>query len=68
MDFRLDAGAFWWAAMVTKKPSMENKLSCVVDSLSGLIRTALADGPIDFVDQRWCDHTGLSADEVRGRG
>nr|WP_158926779.1 PAS domain S-box protein [Acidisphaera sp. S103] len=47
---------------------MENERSDVVDLLPGLIWTALADGRIDFVNRRWCDYTGLGADDVRGRG
>ena len=44
------------------------ELNRVVDALPGLVWTALPDGDIDFVNQRWCDYTGLDADEARGRG
>jgi PAS domain S-box-containing protein len=47
---------------------MENELRRVVDALPGLVWTALADGQVDFVNQRWCDYTGLNVDEARGRG
>src|SRR5580700_2715577 len=47
---------------------MENDLSLVVDSLPGLIWTALPDGHIDFLNQRWCEYTGLSVAEAYGRG
>jgi PAS domain S-box-containing protein len=47
---------------------MENQLSRVVDALPGLVWTALSDGHIDFVSQRWGEYTGLSVDEARGRG
>ncbi len=47
---------------------MANELGGLVDFLPGLIWTALADGEVDFVNQRWCDYTGLSADDVSGRG
>ena len=47
---------------------MENELSCVVDALPGLVWTALPDGHIDCLNQRWCQYTDLSADEASGRG
>jgi PAS domain S-box-containing protein len=47
---------------------MENELSRVVDALPGLVWTAPPDGHIDFVNQRWCEYTGLSVDEAYGRG
>jgi PAS domain S-box-containing protein len=46
---------------------MENQLSRVVDALPGLVWTALPDGHIDFLNQRWCEYTGLSVDEAYGR-
>ena len=47
---------------------MENELHRVVDALPGLVWTALPDGHIDFLNQRWCADTGLSVDEAYGRG
>jgi PAS domain S-box-containing protein len=47
---------------------MENQLSQVVDALPGLVWTALPDGRIDFLNQRWCEYTGLSVDEAYGWG
>ena len=47
---------------------MENDLSLVVDSLPGLVWTALPDGHVDFLNQRWCEYTGLSVAEARGEG
>jgi PAS domain S-box-containing protein len=40
-----------------------NDLSRVVDALPGLVWTALPDGRIDFINQRWSEYTGLSIDE-----
>ena len=45
-----------------------NDLSRVVDALPGLVWTALPNGHIDFVNQRWCEYTGLGADDVLGLG
>ena len=47
---------------------MVNDLSLVVDSLPGLVWTALPDGRVDFLNQRWCEYTGLSVAEARGEG
>ena len=47
---------------------MEIQLSRIVDALPGLVWTALPDGHIDFLNQRWCEYTGLSLDEARGCG
>jgi PAS domain S-box-containing protein len=47
---------------------MENELSGVVDALPGLIWTARPDGQFDFFNQRWCQYTGLGAEEAYGHG
>ena len=47
---------------------MEVDLRRVVDALPGMVWTALSDGQIDFVNQRWCEYTGLSVEEACGRG
>jgi PAS domain S-box-containing protein len=47
---------------------MENELSRVVDVLPGLVWTALPDGRVDFINQYWCQCTGLSVDEGYGSG
>ena len=47
---------------------MESELSRVVDSLPGLVWTARPSGEADFVNQRWCEYTGLTVDEAYGRG
>src|SRR5580692_7201714 len=47
---------------------MENDLTLVVDALPGLVWTTLADGRIDFFNQRWYQYTGLGVDEAFGAG
>src|SRR5262245_34282013 len=51
-----------------ERTEVQNELSGFVDALPGLVWTALPDGHIDFVNQRWCEYTGLSIDEAYGRG
>ena len=45
---------------------MESQLSQVVDALPGLVWTAQPDGEVDFVNQRWREYTGISADDAAG--
>jgi PAS domain S-box-containing protein len=47
---------------------MESELRRVVDALPGLVWTARPDGHIDYLNQRWCEYTGLSVEEAYGRG
>jgi PAS domain S-box-containing protein len=46
--------------------AMENELSRVVDTLPGLVWTALPDGRINFLNQRWCEYSGLGVEETLG--
>jgi PAS domain S-box-containing protein len=54
--------------MVTKRAAMESELDRIVDALPGLVWTAFPDGHIDYLNQRWCEYTGLGVEESRGRG
>ena len=47
---------------------MESDLSRLVNALPGLVWTALPDGHIDFLNERWCEYTGLSLDDSIGSG
>jgi PAS domain S-box-containing protein len=47
---------------------MQSEHSRVLDALPGLVWTALPDGQIDFVNQRWCEYTGRTLEETRGWG
>jgi PAS domain S-box-containing protein len=47
---------------------MEDDLSRVLNALPVLVWTALLGGQIDFLNQRWCEYTGLSLEEACGRG
>ena len=39
-----------------------------IDTIPGLVWTALPDGYVDFLNRRWCDYTGLSLEEASGWG
>ncbi len=47
---------------------MQDEFRCVVNSLPGLVWTSLPDGYVDFLNQDWCDYTGLSLEEACGWG
>ena len=47
---------------------MDNRLRRVVDTLPGLVWTALPDGQVDFLNQHWCEYTGLSVAKGYGSG
>jgi len=47
---------------------MKDDLRLVVDTLPGLVWTALSGGEIDFLNQGWCEYTGLTTGELSGGG
>ncbi len=47
---------------------MENELNRVVNAIPGLVWSAAPDGNVDFLNQRWCDYTGLSLERGLGTG
>src|SRR5471030_2209843 len=51
-----------------KGAGVKSELIRVVDTLPGSVWTALPDGHVDFLNQRWCQYTGLSVEEGCGQG
>src|SRR5262249_18549372 len=51
-----------------ERTDMDNALSRIVETLPGLVWTALPDGRIDFLNHRWCAYTGLCREEACGWG
>jgi PAS domain S-box-containing protein len=47
---------------------MENELRRVVDAIPGFVWSAAPDGSVDFLNQRWCDYTGVSFEDAHGSG
>jgi PAS domain S-box-containing protein len=47
---------------------MELELSRLIEALPGLVWTALPDGRAEFLNQRWCEYTGLSLERAVGFG
>ena len=47
---------------------MQVELSHLVDALPGLVWTALPDGRAEFLNQRWLDYTGMTAERAADWG
>ena len=39
-----------------------------IDAIPGMVWTARTDGHVDYVNQRWCDYTGVGSDDAIGAG
>ncbi len=48
--------------------TVEDRLRFVLDKIPALVVSALPDGSVDFVNQRWLDYTGRSFEELLGWG
>jgi PAS domain S-box-containing protein len=46
----------------------ELPLRGVMDTIPGLVWSALPDGDVEFCNQRWLDYTGMSFNEIQGWG
>src|SRR5882762_2520574 len=51
-----------------EEPGDEQDIRLVVDTIPTLAWSASPDGSADFVNQRWLDYTGLSAEQALGSG
>lgn len=47
---------------------MESELSHIINVLPGMVWAALPDGQLNFVNQRWCEYTGISFEEACNTG
>jgi PAS domain S-box-containing protein len=48
--------------------SLKNQFEIAIDTIPGLVWSALPDGHIDYLNQRWREYTGLSLEEASGWG
>lgn len=49
-------------------PPARDEYRIAIDAIPGLVWSSLPDGYIDFLNQRWCEYTGLSMEEAQGWG
>ena len=47
---------------------MKGELRQAIDTIPGLVWSALPDGHVDFLNKRWCDYTGMSMDNASAEG
>ena len=47
---------------------VQSELSHFADTIPALVWTALPDGQIEYLNQRWCEYTGLTLAQARGLG
>lgn len=46
----------------------EDRLRNIIDAVPGFVWSASPEGSVGFVNQRWCDYTGMSVSEACGSG
>jgi PAS domain S-box-containing protein len=49
-------------------PASNDQFRIAIDTIPGLVWTALPDGYVDFLNQRWLDYTGLTLEQAIGWG
>jgi len=49
-------------------PGAPDQFRIAIDAIPGLVWTALPDGSVDFLNQRWLDYTGLTREQALGWG
>ncbi|MFJ2325243.1 PAS domain-containing protein [Pseudomonas sp. NPDC087690] len=56
------------AKVLAEVSASEDRLRNIIDAVPGFVWSAAADGNVGFVNQRWCDYTGMTLDEACGSG
>ncbi|WJK12204.1 PAS domain-containing sensor histidine kinase [Pseudomonas fluorescens] len=46
----------------------EERLRGIIDAVPGFVWSASPEGSVGFVNQRWCDYTGMSLEQACGHG
>ncbi|ROM72905.1 histidine kinase [Pseudomonas brassicacearum] len=46
----------------------EARLRSIINAIPGFVWSAAPDGNVSFLNQRWCDYTGIPLEEACGRG
>src|SRR5262245_39781682 len=50
------------------QPTLESRLRLAIDAIPEQVWSALPDGSVDFLNQRWQEYTGLTLEEGLGWG
>ena len=56
------------AATLAELAASEDRLRALIDTVPGFVWQAAPDGSVEFLNQRWCDYTGISLAESLGIG
>ncbi|MFC4764722.1 PAS domain-containing protein [Dyella koreensis] len=46
----------------------EDRLRSIIDAVPGFVWSTAPDGSVDFLNQRWCEYTGMTMEEASGFG
>ena len=47
---------------------MKDEFRQAIDTIPGLVWSALPDGSVDFLNKRWCEYTGISLQDASRQG
>ena len=56
------------ANTLTELAASKDRLRAIIDAVPGFVWQAAPDGRVEFLNQRWCDYTGMSLEESLGIG
>jgi PAS domain S-box-containing protein len=56
------------ASTLGELAASEDRLRAIIDTVPGFVWRAAADGSVEFLNQRWCDYTGIGLEESLGIG
>lgn len=56
------------ARALAEVSASEDRLRNIIDAVPGFVWSASPEGSVGFVNQRWCDYTGMSLSEACGSG
>ena len=56
------------AQALAQVSASEDRLRTIIDTVPGFVWSAAPDGSVGFVNQRWCDYTGVTQAQARGAG
>ncbi|WP_426702331.1 PAS domain-containing protein [Rhodanobacter sp. Col0626] len=56
------------ASTLGELAASEDRLRALIDTVPGFVWRAAPDGSVEFLNQRWCDYTGISLEDSLGIG
>jgi PAS domain S-box-containing protein len=56
------------ASTLDELAKSENRMRALIDTVPGFVWRATPTGEVEFINQRWCDYTGLSLQDSLGHG